>query len=619
PSTPPGHYNAQEQQSALCRSSRNTTPTHRPGMVASAGDSRRSITIPTSATQPPSSSQNLESNIPTSQSNPRKRKTPSSVASTAVSVTKRQPVPKVTRVPPSKPLAKKSTQPGTVEDNIIDLAQDSDQGNKKIVKCRQTNKKDDGFDKILAYFGPPYYITGDDLTEDPFTYDCLHCNASVRGAHHTNSNLVSHRDGSRQKGRSTIGCPKRLNAIQAGAKLPPTVAQTVQSSDAKNNTKIDSFFCATEKFNNLVLNRVLTIWLIRNALAWARVEDLALQSAFYYAQPSSKIYMRKWQAQSAQSLYLDLKETMIARLHSLATVAEEEEYDPEPEEATQVKDGGTKGDETKEDSDEDDDGDGDDNEDDGAEPGGNVKGKETVAAGVSGCCKSNELNELTISITGSAPWRQTYKLVAMAKGLKVLDLIAGYGIRWNIKYESQMRAYNAREPFAIMTKEMEGDGSTGALVLPKYYVLKQSLNHKRNECNRNNSLYPMFAQMAAKLETYLDEALACETLVVATLLHPAFRLATFEEFFPAHKVRAEQTLVSLFHDCKSSLASKKDDEVKVTEDNQEKNPPNPRSKILNLFHSSSSKAENDELTVYLKGGEVFEMDAEDTRSALIWW
>ncbi|POW04902.1 hypothetical protein PSHT_11020 [Puccinia striiformis] len=170
-----------------------------------------------------------------------------------------------------------------------------------------------------------------------------------------------------------------------------------------------------------------------------------------------------------------------------------------------------------------------------------------------------------------------------------------------------------------MTKEMEGDGSTGALVLPKYYVLKQSLNHKRNECNRNNSLYPMFAQMAAKLETYLDEALACETLVVATLLHPAFRLATFEEFFPAHKVRAEQTLVSLFHDRKSSLASKKDDEVKVTEDNQEKNPPNPRSKIFNLFHSSSSKAENDELTVYLKGGEVFEMDAEDTRSALIWW
>ncbi|POW04908.1 hypothetical protein PSHT_11019 [Puccinia striiformis] len=603
PSTPPGHYNAQEQQSALCRSSRNTTPTHRPGMVASAGDSRRSITIPTSATQPPSSSQNLESNIPTSQSNPRKRKTPSSVASTAVSVTKRQPVPKVTRVPPSKPLAKKSTQPGTVEDNIIDLAQDSDQGNKKIVKCRQTNKKDDGFDKILAYFGPPYYITGDDLTEDPFTYDCLHCNASVRGAHHTNSNLVSHRDGSRQKGRSTIGCPKRLNAIQAGAKLPPTVAQTVQSSDAKNNTKIDSFFCATEKFDNLVLNRVLTIWLIRNALAWARVEDLALQSAFYYAQPSSKIYMRKWQAQSAQSLYLDLKETMIARLHqndsrftlihdvwttkgnrygfigatvtyinkdweyvvnhltiklvawhhkgawlaepvvnvlkkhhlhkkitqttdsgsnnntmavemfaqldslgdpemlwnpvkmhikcfchklalivaaglkelgirtvpppkvrrgllgrfpldkSLATVAEEEEYDPEPEEATQVKDGGTKGDETKEDSDEDDNGDGDDNEDDGAEPGGNVKGKETVAAGVSGCCKSNELNELTISITGSAPWRQTYKLVAMAKGLKVLDLIAGYGIRWNIKYESQMRAYNAREVIHQMLKD----------------------------------------------------------------------------------------------------------------------------------------------------------------------
>ncbi|KNF02339.1 hypothetical protein PSTG_04543 [Puccinia striiformis f. sp. tritici PST-78] len=827
PSTPTGRSNAQEQQSALRRSARNTTPTRRPGMVAPASDSRRSVTIPTSATQPPLSSQISQSDIATSQSNPKKRKAPSSVASTVASVAKHNNLQKPARGPSLKTQSKKATKAdGTADDNVIDLAQDSDEANSKIVKRRRTNRKDDGFDSVLLYFSAPYHTQGDDLKLAPITYNCLHCTSSVRGARHTNANLVSHRDGSHQQGRNTVGCPKRAEAIKAGAKLPLTVAQTLQSNDTNNNKKIDSFFCPTEKFDNLVLNRVLTIWLIRNALAWSRVEDLALQSAFYYAQPSSKIYMRKWQAQSAQSLYLDLRDTMISRLQendsrftlihdvwttkgnrfgfigatvtyinqdwdyvvnhltlklvawhhkgawlaepvvnvlrkhqlhkkitqttdsgsnnntmakemfsqltslgdvamtwdpktmhikcichklalivsaglkelgmrtapppkvrrgilgpfpldkSLATVAEEEEYETEPEDATQVEEAGSEGgDKSKEESDEDEE---EEEEEEDLEANGTAKLKDPVATAASGRRQSNELNELTISldfvirkIAGSAPWRQKYKLIAMQKGLKVLDLIAGYGIWWNIKYESRMRAYNAREvidemlkeefdkhvakkscsrrtdkskpgffkeiifdshdwsmikdlndelePFAIITKEMEGDGLTGALVLPKYYILKQNLVHKKNESNRTDPMYPMFAKMAEKLETYLDEALACETLVAATLLHPAFRLAAFEEFFPEHKAQAERTLVALFQARKTSMAAKKSAAVQTTDKDQDTNPPNPRSKIFNLFHSSSTKAENDELTVYLKGGEVFEMDAEDTRSALIWW
>ncbi|KAH9442805.1 hypothetical protein Pst134EB_027160 [Puccinia striiformis f. sp. tritici] len=176
------------------------------------------------------------------------------------------------------------------------------------------------------------------------------------------------------------------------------------------------------------------------------------------------------------------------------------------------------------------------------------------------------------------------------------------------------------EPFAILTKEMEGDGSTGALVLPKYYVLKQTLTHKRDEFNRNKPLYPMFCKMVEKVETYLNEALGCESLVMATLLHPAFRLAAFGEFFPALKDRVEKSLFNLFQDRKTVIAKQKQAEVKTTNQDQNTNlPSKPKSKMFNLFHSSSAKAENNELTVYLKGGEVFEMDAEDTKSALIWW
>jgi hypothetical protein len=46
-------------------------------------------------------------------------------------------------------------------------------------------------------------------------------------------------------------------------------------------------------------------------------------------------------------------------------------------------------------------------------------------------------------ITSSSAWRQEFDRRAEGKDLK--GLIAGYGIRWNIKYQSRMRAYNARE------------------------------------------------------------------------------------------------------------------------------------------------------------------------------
>ncbi|KNE97304.1 hypothetical protein PSTG_09415 [Puccinia striiformis f. sp. tritici PST-78] len=339
---------------------------------------------------------------------------------------------------------------------------------------------------------------------------------------------------------------------------------------------------------------------------------------------------------------------------SLATVAEEEEYNPKPEEPTRVEGGDSDSIEETDDEEED-----EEEEDDGR---GAPKFKDPVSTTGSGSDKSNELNDLTTSldfvirkIAGSAPWQQKYKVIAMEKGLKVLDLIAGYGIRWNIKFKSRMRAYNAREvidemlkeefdkhaarksqsrraekskpgffkeilfdshdwrmikelndelePFAIMTKGMEGDGSTGTLVLPKYYILKQSLDHRKNKCNQTDTFYPMFAKMADKLETYLNERSPAKP----SLWPPCSTR-------PVNWPHMNNSFLSTKHKQNKPCA-----DVQTTEKDQGKNPPNPRSKIFNLFHLSSNKAENDKLTVYLKGGEVFEMDAEDTRSALIWW
>lgn len=94
-------------------------------------------------------------------------------------------------------------------------------------------------------------------------------------------------------------------------------------------------------------------------------------------------------------------------------------------------------------------------------------------------------------------------------------------------------------------------------------------------------------------------------------------MAAFEEFFPEHKDNAEKLLHNSFNNRKKKLELYKNTEPKITK--QAHPEKHPGSKVFNLFHRSSAKAENDELEVYLKGGEVFEMDPNDTKSALIWW
>ncbi|KAH9468954.1 hypothetical protein Pst134EA_009479 [Puccinia striiformis f. sp. tritici] len=155
-----------------------------------------------------------------------------------------------------------------------------------------------------------------DKSEDPITYICQWCNSQVRGGQGSNSNLYSHCDGKLQKGRTGNGCRNREKAIKSGVKLPPTVSQLHKVAQASKSQKINTFFGPAEKFNNVVLNRTLTVWLIRHALPWSRVEDEELQASFHYTQPASQIFKRKWQAKSGQLLYLDLQTSMIERLQN---------------------------------------------------------------------------------------------------------------------------------------------------------------------------------------------------------------------------------------------------------------------------------------------------------------
>ncbi|POW03847.1 hypothetical protein PSTT_10799 [Puccinia striiformis] len=146
---------------------------------------------------------------------------------------------------------------------------------------------------------------------------------------------------------------------------------------------------------------------------------------------------------------------------------------------------------------------------------------------------TDQLDVVIKQITRSAAQRSLFEQTAKSMGIQCAPLIAGYGIRWNIKYESHRRALLAREVidrilkedqesmeqsrrksrgrntaanisqfddvtfspgdwqdiqelnwelevFVRLTQEMEGNHSSGAHVIPKYLELRRTW--KRRQC-----------------------------------------------------------------------------------------------------------------------------------------
>ena len=56
-----------------------------------------------------------------------------------------------------------------------------------------------------------------------------------------------------------------------------------------------------------------------------------------------------------------------------------------------------------------------------------------------------QLDFVVRKITSTSAWRQVFINKAKKKNLKLRSLIAGYGIRWTIKFESRERVYEACE------------------------------------------------------------------------------------------------------------------------------------------------------------------------------
>ncbi|KAI7954522.1 hypothetical protein MJO28_004922 [Puccinia striiformis f. sp. tritici] len=300
-------------------------------------------------------------------------------------------------------------------------------------------------------------------------------------------------------------------------------------------------------------------------------------------------------------------------------------------------------------------------------------------------------------ITSSAAKRSEFAVWGKRLEYDGQSLIAGYGIRWNIKWQSRDCAYEAREvitklleleqsrhnreggthffqeveirwsdwemvkklndilrEFYFITKKMEGDHSSGSRMLAEYQYIKQFLRSRLT-----HSLEPefqaMIRKMVEKTNTYMNEALQCDSILLATMLHPlwnyslggvrawrgnrqlvkgdeerndggsigittpSYRLSIFQMRFSTHHTYAQSLLQTMFN--------KRKEELQGQAGLSRNTPPAPTHTPVHknrravaeddYFPEPDATPVKDELAIYLGG--IYRLPVDQADECLDWW
>ncbi|OAV85512.1 hypothetical protein PTTG_30470, partial [Puccinia triticina 1-1 BBBD Race 1] len=240
-------------------------------------------------------------------------------------------------------------------------------------------------------------------------------------------------------------------------------------------------------------------------------------------------------------------------------------------------------------------------------------------------------------------------------------LIAGYGIRWNIKWQSRDRAYRSRNvinklienekdwqernggksffddheitrgdwevvkrlndvlsEFYFITKKMEGNHSSAGMLLVEYQSIIDFLKGRLSSTT-NFELKPMFRAMIKKSETYLSEALQCDTILLATTFNPSYRLSIFQIYFPSHHGYAKTLLQQKFNYRKLELAANLESTQPSPPATSQQEPNHHWRPIddIDLFPAVMDAVVTDELANYLGGKYKYLPSQAD--QCLVWW
>ncbi|PLW57384.1 hypothetical protein PCANC_01779 [Puccinia coronata f. sp. avenae] len=149
-------------------------------------------------------------------------------------------------------------------------------------------------------------------------YQCKWCPNIYCAQPSSQANLKTHWDGSTQEDKNQKGCVGQEKAKQAGIQLPPSVAERMAASKSdEKQTGLRVFLKPTSV--NRVLNQLLMMWQICQALPWSQIEDPFLRAAFQFSNPKAVLYGRRWSADEAKKLYSVLKSHVFDELNNLTT------------------------------------------------------------------------------------------------------------------------------------------------------------------------------------------------------------------------------------------------------------------------------------------------------------
>ncbi|KAA1124375.1 hypothetical protein PGTUg99_029575 [Puccinia graminis f. sp. tritici] len=323
-----GHSTDQSQTQPR-RSTRASSVVLTPNMVTPSSDSRVRMTQPESKKRGPGnqSSSASVSNVSTSQGQKKRKnkKSRTQISSekgkngTTSLIPNQKENPKGSKA--VKKVAKKTTRAENPEGAAFDYDQESDEQSVKIQPRTAKKIKEALYAKVLDYFEEPVWKKGD-REDTALNYKCKWCPGTYRAHPSLLGNLKAHRDGYTQMDKNNKGCVNRDQAKLAGIKLPPSVAEAMAIKEKSKDSKqpgITDFLSVKVAFDNKVLNQIMMIWQIRQALPWSRLEDPYLWAAIQYANHKARLYGCRWSADELKKLYRMLKTCVFDNLKKLDT------------------------------------------------------------------------------------------------------------------------------------------------------------------------------------------------------------------------------------------------------------------------------------------------------------
>ncbi|POW21107.1 hypothetical protein PSHT_02777, partial [Puccinia striiformis] len=253
-------------------------------------------------------------------------------------------------------------------------------------------------------------------------------------------------------------------------------------------------------------------------------------------------------------------------------------------------------------------------------------------------------------IASNPPKQAEWKLWATELKYTGKGLIGGYGIRWNITYNCRQQAYDGRKVikrllenedgrlagksakdhyfksyeltskeweeinnlndlegqslsfplyFLELTKQMEGDGPKLAMVLYEYSRVLNFLK-KKNVAAISTALELMFYPMIVVTNKYIELAINWDTVVLATFLHPTWRMKLIHKQFESHVPRITDMILEIFQARDMYLKSL-----------QPETPPvDPQSDANGEAADLPSDSDGDEFNFYPQDSQAIEVNTE---------